>query len=262
VNLVFNAVDAMPQGGRITVGARRLHRPGRAGGALNPRHQVLADQVEETEELVEIFVRDTGMGMPEEVRRRAFDPFFTTKGVKGTGLGLSVVYGIVSRHGGEVVLESQEGTGTTVAIRLPATAQAVAGGGEAGPAAARPGQIVVVDDEEALADLLADMLRMQHHRVEAFTDPRRALEYVAREPVDLLFTDLGMPDLSGWDVAAQARAIRQDLPVVLVTGWGHQIEPSQAQKTRVHAVVAKPYRVEDILRVVAEILPTPTPPAA
>ena len=261
VNLVFNAVDAMPQGGHLTIGTRRLWRPGPAGDAVNPHLEVLADQREEVRELVEIFVRDTGLGMSEAVRRRAFDPFFTTKGVKGSGLGLSVVYGIVSRHGGEVILESEERTGTTVAIRLPATTQAPAAADEPTLSPApRTGRIVVLDDEGVLAETLADVLRLQRHQVEVFTDPRAALAHLAHASADLLFTDLGMPDMSGWDVAQEARRLHPQLPVVLVTGWGYQIDPAQVRESRVNAMVSKPYRVQDIIRVVAEVLPArPTP---
>jgi CheY-like chemotaxis protein len=219
---------------------------------------VLVDQADAAQELVEVFVRDTGVGMPEQVRRRAFDPFFTTKGVKGTGLGLAVVYSIIARHAGEVLLESQEGLGTTVILRLPAAAAGPAASREAAlPLSARAGKIVVVDDEEALALVLADILRLQHHQVEPFTDPRRALEHLSRTPADLLFTDLGMPEMSGWEVAHAARALRPDLPVILVTGWGHQIDPAEVQARRITGVVAKPYKLEDILRAVAEILPAP-----
>ncbi|HEY7676588.1 MAG TPA: GAF domain-containing protein [Candidatus Methylomirabilis sp.] len=255
VNLVFNAVDAMPHGGRLTVGAHRLLRPTRASGAVNPRRETLADEAGASQELVEVFVRDTGVGMPDRVRRRAFEPFFTTKGAKGTGLGLSVVYGIVSRHGGEVLLESQQGAGTTVMLRLPATDRPAQDPGVPGPsAAARQGRIVVVDDEDVLVEALAELLRLQHHQVHAFTDPRRALEHLAREPADLLFTDLGMSEMSGWDVARRARELHPALSVVLVTGWGHAIDPAQVRERRVNAVVAKPFRVEDILQVVAELL--------
>jgi CheY-like chemotaxis protein len=256
VNLIFNAVDAMPRGGRLTLGARRLLRPGYTGTSLNPHRQVLADRVEGTHEVVELWVQDTGAGMPEAVRRRAFDPFFTTKGVRGTGLGLSVVYGIIQRHGGEVLLESQEAAGTTVIIRLPGTAEVLAPGAESGPPPpVRTARIVVVDDEEVLGTALAEILRLQRHRVEAFTDPNRALDYMAREPVDLLFTDLGMPDLSGLEMARQARTLRPDLPVILVTGWGHQVDAETLTAERVNALLAKPYRMEDVLHVVAEVLP-------
>ncbi len=255
VNLIFNAVDAMPQGGNLTLGTRRLWRS-TAPGALGPRQEILTGAGHQTQEVVEVFVRDTGVGMPEEVRRRAFDPFFTTKGVKGSGLGLSVVYGTIARHGGEVLLESQEGSGTTVTFRLPASAEAPPKVERAaGFPAARPGRIVVVDDEEVLGDLLADILRLQGHQVDIFTDPGQALEHLARESADLLFTDLGMPEMSGWDVARKARGLRPDLPVILVTGWGEQVDPARVRESRVNAVAAKPYQLAHILQVVAEVLP-------
>jgi len=254
VNLIFNAVDAMPCGGRLTVGARPAPAPsgpgnqgGQTPGPAGTQHGS-----------VEFFVRDTGAGMPEEVRRRAFDPFFTTKGVHGTGLGLAMVYGIVTRHGGEVRLESREGAGTTVWIRVPTTADAPpAAEAPAPPAASRPGRIVVVDDEEVLAGLLADILRLQHHQVVTFTNPRRALEHLGCSEADLLFTDLGMPEMSGWEMAREARALRPALPVVLVTGWGSQLDPGRIQAGGVAAVVAKPFRLEDILEVLGRVFPAP-----
>jgi CheY-like chemotaxis protein len=250
VNLIFNAVDAMPRGGRLTLGARRCLKglapspgPGSGATAGAPR------------ETVEITVRDTGVGMPEAVRRRALDPFFTTKGVKGSGLGLSMVYGIVSRHGGELLLDSTEGAGTTVTVRLPAAARAPAPPAEAAlPQAARRGRIVVVDDEEALAGVLGEVLRLQGHEVTVFTEPQRALDHLAGAGADLLFTDLGMPELSGWDVARRALALHPDLPVILVTGWGQQIEPALVRARGITALVAKPYRVAEILQVVSRLL--------
>jgi CheY-like chemotaxis protein len=242
VNLIFNAVDAMPQGGRLTLAARRGPAPAAGEGAA---------------ESVEVSVRDTGAGMSEEVRRRAFDPFFTTKGVKGTGLGLSMVYGIVTRLRGDVRLESREGAGTTVILRLPAagpTAPAPAAEEPALPPAVRRGRIVVVDDEEPLARLLADMLRVQDHEVAVFTDPRFALEHLAQGPADLLFTDLGMPEMSRWDVARCARELHPNLPVILVTGWGHQTDPAEACARHVARVVPKPYRMATILQITADFL--------
>jgi CheY-like chemotaxis protein len=197
--------------------------------------------------------------MPADVHRRAFEPFFSTKGTRGSGLGLAMVYGTAQRHGGEVLLESQEGEGTTARLRLPIAARPPAEGAEAAPVPpARPGRIVLVDDEEVLAQNLAELLRLHHHEVAAFTDAGRALEHLAGQPADLLFTDLGMPDLSGWEVARRARILQEDLPVILVTGWGDQIDPARVQEHRVHEVVTKPYRVEEILRIVAALLPAPS----
>src|SRR5262245_64057374 len=116
--------------------------------------------------MVECFVRDTGVGMPAEVRRRAFDPFFTTKGARGTGLGLSVVYGIVSRHGGRVRIDSRENAGTTVTVHLSVfQGNPEALPQEPGPVDIGSARILVVDDEEELANMLADILRLDGKHV-------------------------------------------------------------------------------------------------
>jgi CheY-like chemotaxis protein len=232
----------MPGGGTVTLGVRPLASRNGDGKALD--------------EAVECFVRDTGIGMSEDVRRRAFDPFFTTKGARGTGLGLSVVYGIVSRHGGRVRIDSRENVGTTVTLQLPVFR------GAASPPPQEPSavemesaRILVVDDEEELANMLADILRLDgKHVPEVITDGREALERLAADPPDILFTDLGMPVLSGWELAAQARTLHPGLPVVLVTGWGHQLDPDRVRESGVVGVVAKPYRIADIRRAVAQAL--------
>jgi CheY-like chemotaxis protein len=242
LNLFLNAVDAMPSGGTVTLGVRAPARRGGDGRALD--------------ETVECFVRDTGVGMSEDVRRRAFDPFFTTKGARGTGLGLSVVYGIVSRHGGRVRIDSRENVGTTVTMHLPVFQGNMAvQPQEAGPVETSSARILVVDDEEELATMLADILRLDgKHVPEVITDARAALERLASDPPDLVFTDLGMPVVSGWELAAQARTLHPGLPVILVTGWGHQLDPDRVRDSGVVGVVAKPYRIADIRKAVAQAL--------
>jgi len=250
LHLLANAVEAMPEGGRLTVGTRRLGHPGPGGSG---KGNAVADRPGRTPELVEVFVRDTGTGMSEDVRWRAFHPFFTTKGAGSTGLGLSAVYGIAARHSGEVLLESREGKGTTATLRLPA-------GGGLDPPRQAPGRAgtlwrtVVVDDDPALCQLLEDILGLEGHHVHAFTEPLAAIAHIGREPVDLLFTDLQMPGMSGWDVARKARAARPDLPVVLVTGWGEEIDPAEARRRGVAAVVGKPFQAQHILRIVSVLL--------
>jgi CheY-like chemotaxis protein len=118
---------------------------------------------------------------------------------------------------------------------------------------------VVLDDEEVLAGLLADILRLHHHQVDVFTNPHRALERIAAGPTDVFFTDLGMPEMSGWDVAREALRLRPALPIVLVTGWGDQIEMTEIQARGIASLVPKPYEQDHILRLVTEILSRPSP---
>jgi signal transduction histidine kinase/ActR/RegA family two-component response regulator len=242
LNLLLNAVDAMPGGGTVTMGARPASARNSDGRALD--------------EAVECFVQDTGIGMSPDVRRRAFDPFFTTKGARGTGLGLSVVYGIVSRHGGRVRIDSRENVGTTVTLHLPVfRGSASARPQEPGSVEVGSARILVVDDEEELANMLADILRLDgKHLPEVITNAQAALERLASDPPDLLFTDLGMPALSGWELAAHARALHPGLPVILVTGWGHQLDPDRVSESGVVGVVAKPYRIADIREAVSRAL--------
>ncbi|MBI2466311.1 MAG: GAF domain-containing protein, partial [Candidatus Rokubacteria bacterium] len=205
-NLVFNALDAMPEGGRL----------------------VLETGVEG--DWVYCIIVDTGVGMSEDVRHRVFDPFFTTKGERGTGLGLSVVYGIVTRHGGEIDVRSAPGRGSVFTIRLPVAREvpAVAPGLSPAPRP-RPGaRILVVEDEAEVRDVLVEILEAQGHAVTPCADGESGVARLRTEPFDLVFTDLGMPGMSGWEVARLVKLERPGTPVALVTGWSDQIDPAEA----------------------------------
>jgi len=223
VNLVHNALDALPQGGTV-----RLH-------------------TEATEREVILTVSDTGMGMPPRVRSRIFDPFFTTKGPKGSGLGLSIAYTIVARHRGQITVESEPGQGTTFTIQLPADAAAAeVERAPVPPALAlqpRAGRILAVDDERELATMLERMLERDGHQVQVCTSGAEALELLAREPFDLLLTDVSMPNMDGWEVARQAKRLHPGLPVGLVTGWGAQYDGIDLAARGVDFMVSKPFAI-------------------
>ena len=242
-NLILNALDAMPRGGALKLTTRRGER---------------ADEVA-------IEVSDDGEGMSDDVRARIFDPFFTTKGVRGVGLGLSVVYGIVQRHGGRIEVASAPGKGTRMRVVLPALPQSIdaqADGGAELPAGIRPGaiapvplKILVIDDEPNVRTLLADLLRASGHSVSEAANGRDALQRMETDDAwDLVMTDLGMPDLSGWDVAREIAARETPPPVILVTGWGIQLEDRLLSESGVAAVVAKPFTIEEVLSAVERVL--------
>jgi CheY-like chemotaxis protein len=194
--------------------------------------------------------------MPEDVRGRAFEPFFTTKGVRRLGLGLAVAYGLVSGHGGDIALESGEGRGTTVTFWIPAAAVAEAAalpgsGGNGG----RHGRILVVDDEADVREVLADLLLSHGHSVTLAGGGQEALACLARDPFDLVITDLGMPDVNGWDVARAVKSGRRGLPVLLLTGWADAVE---AGVGRVDAVIKKPFDMTKLAAAVSAALGPPS----
>ncbi len=230
-NLILNAVDAMPQGGSIRIACR-------AEG-----------------ERVQVEVRDTGVGMTEEVRRHVFDPFFTTKGQSGVGLGLSVVYGIVTRHGGTIDVETALGQGTAFKLEFPVAGDVqVAEISTSEPQRPAPGRVLVIDDEREVAEVLRDLLAAEGHAVHTATRGAEGVRLARTSGYDLIFTDLGMPDLSGWEVARQIREHAPEVPIVLVTGWGASLEQSQVREAGIAAVIHKPFDLDEVLRLVARLV--------
>jgi signal transduction histidine kinase/CheY-like chemotaxis protein len=228
-NLVMNAVDAMPTGGHITIETRQERG-----------HAFLS-------------VTDTGSGMSDEVRLRAHEPFFTTKGVKSTGLGLSVSYGIARRHGGEVTIRSQEGRGTTIVVQLPLPAV-----GEAEPPppspTRRPLRILLVDDEPEVRLALAEMLASEGHTVTPAGSGAEALRRLDSDgSIELVLTDLVMPVMTGWEIAAAVKARRPALPVGVITGWGDLPETVTGPRASVDFVIAKPINLDELADAVARL---------
>ncbi len=235
MNLLLNAADSITQAGKVTL--RTWTRDDR----------------------VYCSVSDTGRGMPEEVRRRALEPFFTTKGPKATGLGLSVAYGTVQRYGGTLTVESTEGQGTSVEVSLP-TASATASFAKSSTGARNepvvPLRILVIDDELQVRATLAEMLEEQGHSVTQAPGGREGLSYLGSNPelVDVVISDLGMPDMNGWDVAKGIQGRWPQLPVGLITGWG-ETEITREERSRVNFVITKPFDKAVLRATMADIRP-------
>jgi signal transduction histidine kinase/DNA-binding response OmpR family regulator len=250
VNLVFNAIDALPQGGSIAIAVAT------SGGAAAS-----------VPDFVELRVGDTGIGIPEDLRRRIFEPFFTTKGSQGSGLGLAMVRKVVEAHSGTIDVESQPGHGTTFRLRFPVASVTAAGtrgtvsGLDQQGIEAPPARIVLVDDQEDVLQTLAMLLRRDGHDVLAFHDPRAAVDACLAQRPDVVLTDLGMPGLSGWDVARLVHQRWPDLPVILLTGWGRDVTAAQLRQHGVAASLAKPAELPQLRAALARVLvPAEAPP--
>jgi signal transduction histidine kinase/ActR/RegA family two-component response regulator len=249
-NLIFNAIDAMPQGGTVTISTSRTPQ------TEHPEALTLSKGPPDEREWVDLTVSDTGVGMSPSVKARLFEPFFTTKGVQGTGLGLSMVQGIVRRHGGETHITSTEGLGTSVILRLPVAQEAWSEPPAPAPLPQLPSdlRLLVIDDEPLLGETLADLLRLLGQEAVVATSGEAGLAHLEAEHFDLLITDLGMAGMSGWEVARASRARRPELPVIMVTGWGDQLEPAQLAMSGVDVVVAKPYTRHALLEALSQAL--------
>ena len=244
VNMVFNAIDAMPEGGTLSL------------------------RTETVDESVVIKVLDTGVGMYPEVRSRIFDPFFTTKGKAGLGLGLAVSFEIIRRHGGNIEVESQYGKGTEFRITLPVAKiakQSVKQVEAAAPvlppqppATIQAGprlrtRLLVVDDEDFVRDLLGEILEGEHCDVYLAADGTQALAAFKEMEFDGVFTDVGMPGMSGWELAREIRQINKRIPIAVITGWGEAVGSHEQKAAGVDWIVAKPFTADRIAELVRNI---------
>jgi PAS domain S-box-containing protein len=233
LNLVVNARDAIAGDGRILIGARNDSLDGFGPEGLSGH-------------FVRVWVGDTGAGMPPEVSSRAFEPFFTTKAVgKGTGLGLSQVYGFCRQSGGTATVESAPGSGTTVSLILPRSAEPVAGGPPAAPPppSGRRARVLLVEDDPVVGPVVMAALEEMGYGVARSSTGDDALRRLREgEEVDLLFTDVVMPgQANGLALAREARVIRPNLPVLLTTGYSEEVAGATGFR-----VLSKPYKVEEL----------------
>ena len=226
-NLVFNAIDAMPEGGTLTLRTAPADEPG----------------------WVRIDVADSGVGMSAEARRRCMEPFFTTKGERGTGLGLAMVYGVAQRHGAEVDIQSAPGDGTTFTLIFPAaTREATRGVAEI--ETPPPMRLLLVDDDPVLLKALSDALGNDGHQITPTNDGQAGIDaFVAGQdghPFDAVITDLGMPYINGRQVAAAVKSTSPETPVILLTGWGQGMLSGVEGIPNVDLVLGKPPKLREV----------------
>jgi CheY-like chemotaxis protein len=230
-NLILNSVDAMPGGGRLRLTGRRLG------------------------DVVQLDVSDTGVGMSRAVTQRVFEPFFTTKSEGGTGLGLAVSYGIVRRRGGQLSVTSVPDGGTTIRMELPYAGVTV----EAPPPEPveivpdRRRHVLFADDEAGLAVIVQRLLLLEGFDVTTCSGGEEALATFDPAVHDLVLTDYGMPDLNGLQVAVGVKRRSPSTPVVLVTGWGSDMDASSPPHG-ITAVLSKPFRLAALVEAVRAAL--------
>jgi CheY-like chemotaxis protein len=232
-NLVFNAVDALPIGGAVTLRTR------------------VADSGD-----IVVEVSDTGIGMDENTQRRCLDPFFTTKGERGTGLGLAMVYGMVQRHSADIGIDSAAGKGTTVRLGFAPSTQAAPYQTTAAVVAPTGLRILLVDDDPLLLKSLRDILEGDGHSTVTANGGRDGIELFRaahndKQSFSIVVTDLGMPYVDGRKVADAIKTMSPSTPVVMLTGWGQRLQAEGDAPLHVDLVLAKPPKVRELREALA-----------
>ncbi|MEK9135551.1 MAG: ATP-binding protein [Bacteroidota bacterium] len=226
-NLIFNAVEAMPEGGTITIRTRP------------DNNHVLLE------------VSDTGVGMTEEVRQRCFEPFFSTKGEHGTGFGLTLAYGILQRHEATIDIDSEPGKGATFRIRLPihterpcetesCSVQQKADNRQKAGTSLHSRHVLAVEDEPLIRQMLTTYLIGYGHTVEVATNGKEGLEKFHAGAFDIVITDRAMPEMSGEQLAAAIKQIAPKVPIIMLTGFGDLMQTSDEKLAGVDIIVSKP----------------------
>jgi signal transduction histidine kinase/CheY-like chemotaxis protein len=234
--LVVNAAEAMPEGGDLTVRTRRED-----GWAV-------------------IEVTDTGMGMPEDVANRIFNPFYTTKGGARTGLSLSQVHAIVVENGGSIDVRTHEGEGTTFTVRLPGFLSDRVTGKDCARSAG-PGAVLVIEDEDDVRTALVELLERMGYDVVGASGGHVAEGIIKDQPIGLVLTDLGLPDLTAFSLARRLRAGGLAVPIVLLTGWGNDVEPATASEAGIDLVLTKPIAARSLGEALSALGMVPEPTA-
>ena len=236
-NLLLNAVDAMPEGGTITLRTRQVARD----------HQVVVE------------VQDTGIGMSETTRSRCLEPFFTTKGERGTGLGLTSVFGMVQRHGGDFEIDSELGRGTTMRMIFARAPTGMSSSEDQFVPPPRPLRLLLVDDDPLLLRSLRDTLELDGHEVVTADGGQAGIDAFSQAmksgaSFDAVITDLGMPYIDGRKVAARVRQLSGQVPIIMLTGWGHRLIATSDQPEHVDRVLSKPPKMAEIRGALTEFV--------
>ena len=234
-NLVLNAADAMPDGGMLTLRSR----PVQSASADPSAARVVVE------------VCDTGIGMDEAVRSRCLEPFFTTKGERGTGLGLAMVYGMTQRHGAELEIHSEPGTGTQVRLIFPAAMPGTSAATNTDPLSLRRLRILLVDDDPLVLRSLEHALKKDGHLITVTDGGQSGIDQFGAAqqrgtPFDMVITDLGMPHVDGRTVASGIKSLAPAVPVVLLTGWGYRLQTENDPPQHVDCVLSKPPKLPEL----------------
>jgi PAS domain S-box-containing protein len=229
-NLLLNAYDAMPKGGELFIETKIIDKS-----------------------KVRILFKDTGVGMPEDIKNKIFNPFFTTKGDKGTGMGLSIVYKAITSHKGYIGVRSKKNKGTVFTIILPLSNEPIK------KLSTKVSQIqekysetslLIVDDEPELLDTMAEILRLRFKSVEIASSGKEAMNKIEERKYDVVLSDLGMPEMSGWELAQKIKSKFPKSNLIMVTGWGEQAKEELKYHPEVDAILPKPYSFDELITLI------------
>jgi len=232
INIIINALDAMPEGG------------------------ILSFCTWSGDDTVFVGISDTGKGMSEDVKKNVFDPFFTTKNPVGTGLGMSMAYGIIRRHGGKIEVESELGNGSTFTLQFPTTTETVSPVATPEPEQGTNKKnlcILVVDDEEAICDMLDQFFSGSGHKVKTVDNGADAINIIKTEYFDLVLCDLAMPDVSGRDVVKMLNELENMPKIGIITGWCEESNPVISEEFKVDFVVRKPFDFSELAKQINDV---------
>lgn len=229
-NIIFNAVDSISHNGIVSI---RTWCDG--------KH-------------IYVSIADNGAGMSEDVKSRIFEPFFTTKGPTRSGLGLSVCYGIISRHGGSIQVESEPGQGSKFTILLPVNQQDIPAYTQTHSQDSKNYSVLLIDDEEIVRGAIEEILLDEGYKVASANTGEEGIDSFLAQKFDIVITDLGMPGMPGWDVIKRLKEVSPQTPVILLTGWANQTDVTRARECGVDTVIGKPISSSELLSTVKQVL--------